>query len=258
MSTDVLDAPDAPLFVAPDRADKAVRKAAPDEPKPVPADPSAPFGYMKDPRTGEVRPRKTAGRQPKQAKSIAAPKARAANKPRIAADAPAELAPVVTPADHAAQVGSLIDGLWMVAGAIPATDAKVFGVDIGALAVRAKATATVMQQQRASLSQGLGKMADNVEFIGKGVEYLAKDGGPGWVIPAALMILPFVGAMGQLWSAPIEQIKPLADQQAAEFRHFCEAQAPAQVQVGAQLDAAPDRSATYPGEVSLPGMEVTP
>lgn len=257
------DAP--PLFIQPTAADAAPRTGPPappvKPPKPVTVDPEAPYGWMTDPITKEVRPRRSAGRQSKggTAKKVAAPPAkRAANQPRIAPPAPGSDSPI-EPANHAEQVSQIIDGLWMMVAGIPKNEMKGFGIDFGALTVRAKAQAAVLADQKPSLSQGIGMIADHVPMVASGVEWLTKDGGPGWIIPAAMVLIPFAAASAAIWRAPLAEIEALAERTDNQWAALVHHQQQQLAQAAAEESAAQAQHAqyvaAYPGEVPLPGLE---
>lgn len=256
-------APDAgPLFVQPTAADREPRRAEP--PRDMPHDPEAPYGWMRDPKTGETRPKKTAGRQKvetgKRKAAPAPPKRRASNVARVARP-PAEMTPVgaapVAAADHAEMVGGLVDMAWMIAAALPvpkpSTTPKRF--DMSGLSIRLRATAYILSEHKPALAQQGGTIADHVDSIGRGVEALSAKDGKAWVFPVALGLLPFAAAMGAIWRAPLAEIAPLAEATTQQFRALAESEL-ARVQAAQQQAAAEQANgrALIPGEQPLPGM----
>lgn len=266
------EAPDAapvldPLFVAPDPADSVPRRAAPPKaaaksPKPMPADPEAPYGWTVDKATGERRPKKTAGRQPAAGagRAAAAPRKRAANRPRTLAPAP-ESPQVggdspVQPAQHSAMVEDIIDGTWMIAASAPVLDKSVLGIHLGKLAIRAKAQAAILRDTRQSTAKGIGDVADHVPVVGAAVRWLGGSEG-GWILPAMLALIPLVVASADVWKGSIESVSGLAHRTDQEWKAFVsEQQRAAQAEAAARtIDGqAVESGAQYPGEVPLPGM----
>lgn len=209
-------APEA-LFVAPTAADNKPRTAKA-EPKPVPADPEAPWGYTKDAVTGELRPKKAPGRGPGKAgpKPVTPPPARrAANKPRtITGDAAA-----APKASHAQMVGNLVDSLWMLTAAVPIAPrgAKAGGLNLHEITVKTKAQGAVLKDQKPALVQGVSEIAAHSEPVRKGLEFLAADNGPGWILPACMALVPFVLQTQALWRGGLELAAPLAERTVREF-----------------------------------------
>lgn len=209
METETLTPPEGPaLFIEPDAAANEARRAAA-PPRPMAADPEAPYGWMVDPVTGEKRPRKTAGRQKAggRGKSTPPPKKRTANAPRVArAPQPAAGPPPVAGANHAQQVATLLDMAWMTAAGIPTPPlgARVLGVDVHALSIRSKASAAILVDHRTALAQSVGTIADHVPMIGRGLDAASRDDGPVWIFPVMFALVPFAGQMAAMWRAPIE------------------------------------------------------
>lgn len=251
---DVLESP-TQLFVEPSASDRAARTTTPDAPRPMGPDPDAPYGYMIDPKTKQARPRKTAGRQVPGGKQVPAPKARPANKPRTAPAPPAAGEPAlspVAPASHAEQVAGLVDGLWMLAAAIPMTDGNLLGMNVRPVLVRAKAQAEILQQQKQSFSQGLGMMADHVPVVARGVEFMAREDGPAWWLPAMMLIVPFVMQTSEMWRAPIAEIEGLAATTDAKWNAVAQGQQAAINAAKAEQARQSKEAARFPGEEPLP------
>jgi len=246
---DAADQGPAPaLFVQPDAAAAAPRRAAA-PPRPMPADPEAPFGWMVDPRTGEKRPRKTAGRQKTagRGKATPPPKKRATNAPRVARPAgPDGAPPPMAASSHTTQAGMLLDMLWMTAAGIPTPPpgARALGVDVHAVSIRTKASAAVLAHHKPAVAQSVGTIADHVPMIGRGIEAMSREDGAAWVFPVMFALVPFVGQMAAMWKAPIDQIAGMAAQTDATFRAM----------VGPAPQAPAAVAPSIPGEVPLPGM----
>lgn len=243
----------APLFIQPKAADAAPRRTAP---APVAHDPEAPYGWIIDSVTKERRPKKTAGRQIKGGgQPVAAPKKRPATKARTATVASvAQGVPVVAEANHAAQVGSIIDMAWMVGASMPvAPPGKVLGVDVHRITVIAKAQAGVLKETRDETARGIGALADHVGSIGRVVEKVAAEDGPAWILLAMMALTPMVAATAALWRAPMAEVEQKAAAVAADWETFVAAQmgqaGPQQPAIDGELAMPP--GAQYPGEVPL-------
>lgn len=199
------------LFVEPTKADEAPRVTKAPE---VPADPEAPYGYMRDPKTGEMRPKKAPGRgSGNGAKKAAPPPAnRAANRPRTVTGEPLKPA-----RSYAEKVGTLVDTLWMVTAATPVVQGTVAGVDMRAVTVKVKAQGALLKDQRPALVQGLGIMAENSAAVRRGIDWVESEEGPGWILPAMFAMMPFVAQTVALWKGTMEAAAPLAQRTQVEF-----------------------------------------
>jgi hypothetical protein len=226
-------------------------------------DPEAPFGWMVDRRTGERRPKKTAGRQMPARKQVPAPRKRNANRPRIkppTSDTDALPPAPIAVADHASQVADLIDGVWMVAAAAstPKPDTRVLGVNVYGLAVRVKAQASLLGDHKPALAQTIGTMADKVPKVGRAVEWLAREDGPGWILQGMMILIPFVAQTQAMWRMPVDELAPIAAQVDRQFEQIVRSQ---QALMAQQLaakqtaDVSRETSAPYPGEVMLPPFQ---
>lgn len=203
IDSDTLD-PD--MMPAPTPSADDLRSRTPGEP----ASPEAPFGWMKDRKTKEVRPRKTMGRQVKGGKpaaSVAPPANRAAAKPRTA-PAPAAL----SEAERTKQAAGTLGAVWYLAAMMPSPPEgkKVAGRDLAALDTRIKASAALLQDHTPGLSAAAGMAAKHSTPVARVLDSLSSTDGPAWVIPVLMAVVPFAGAMAALWKAPIEQINHLA------------------------------------------------
>jgi hypothetical protein len=249
--------PPPAVFVQPSTADNAARRV---DPRAMPHDPDAPFGWMVDRRTGERRPKKTAGRQMPARKQIPAPRKREANRPRVKPAAHDELSAPIAPvaaADHASQVADLIDAVWMVAAAAttPKPAARIWGVNVYALAVRAKAQAALFAEHKPALAQTIGTIADKVPKVGAAVDWLAKEDGPGWILQGMLILIPFVGQSQAMWTQPVDQLAPIAANMDRQFAQIVQSQTAIMAQQLAakqSADVSRETSTRYPGEVMLP------
>jgi len=220
---------DRPLFVAPNADDKAPRRA--ESPRPIAHDPDAPYGYMTDPRTGEVRARKTAGRQ--SARKTPAPRKRPANRPRVApkpATPSTDLEPVapVGPPNHREQVGEVCGGVWMVTSSIPTPNPpgrRFLGINLRNLVVRLKVQGHVIGANRDQLAQHVGTMADRIPQVARGVEWLTDENGWGWMIPTLFGLVGFVGQSQAAWQSPIAELVPIAEQVDQQFAEVIKTQA---------------------------------
>jgi hypothetical protein len=187
------------------QADARVRSA----PKPVVADPDAPFGYMKDPKTGEVRPRKRPG---KQVKSAPAPPSRPSNAARTA--------PSTGKKDYTGPLSDTVQGLWMILAGIPTPEKQVKfgGLDLQAASIRMKAEAAILEANGTRVVHAVNIMAQHNKQVAKGIEKWAADTGPAWVLPVMMTLLPFAVQSASVWNAPVEgDITLLAKSTEAKF-----------------------------------------
>jgi hypothetical protein len=182
-----------PEVLTPDAADKKTRKA-----DGTTTDPEAPYGWMKDPKTGETRPKKRPGKQG--SKTAEPPPTRPTNKARTRTR-PASSAP--GGGDFAKPIGELCQGVWMIFAAVPDVSMKLGPVDLHAISTRLKAQAAVMNDNSDGLVNGLNMVAQHNETFRKGVNKLADESGPAWILPAMMVLLPFVGQSVAMWRAPI-------------------------------------------------------
>lgn len=222
IDSDTLD-PD--MMPAPTPSADDLRSRTPGEP----ASPEAPFGWMKDRKTKQIRPRKSAGqiRNGKPAASVAPPANRAAAKPRTA-PAPAAL----SEAERTKQAAGTLGAVWYLAAMMPSPPEgkKVAGRDLAALDTRIKASAALLKDHTPGLSAAAGMAAKHSTPVARVLDSLSSTDGPAWVIPVLMAVVPFAGAMAALWKAPVEQINHLAERtraQAAEIRQGPHAQAAA-------------------------------
>lgn len=182
----------SPDVLTPDADDKKTRKA---DKSPV-SDPEAPFGWMKDPKTGETRPRKRPGKQSSGAKTEPPPR-RAATKAR-SAPAPARAAQ-----DYAGAIGELAQGVWMIMAAVPTVDQKVGKINLADVSTRFKAQASILKENGDGVVKGLTMMAQHNAQVRAGIDKLSSETGPAWILPAMMLMLPFVGQSAAMWRAPV-------------------------------------------------------
>lgn len=201
---------DAPAVSPPiDPADNKARTGKPD--KPVTVDPDAPYGYMKDPKTGETRAKKRPG---KQSTTTAAPRERASNKTREAKSLP------TSTTDYRQSVMQLLDGVWTLAASVPEVDpgTKVMGFDLRSPAIRVKAQAAIMKDNGQGLVNGIGIMAQHSAPVRNFITKAGDDTGPAWILPAMMALLPFVAQSAAMWKAPVMgAVEELAHRTTAEF-----------------------------------------
>lgn len=183
-----------PDVLTPDAEDKKTRTAQ------ATADPEAPYGWMKDPKTGETRPKKRPGKQG--SKTAEPPPSRPTNKAR-SKPAPAAKTPGGQAPDYSKPIGELCQGIWMIMAAPPAVNFKMGSIDVGAGLVRLKAQAAIMNQNSDGLVNGLNMIAQHNPSFRKGIDKLAAETGPAWILPAMMVLLPFAGQSVAMWRAPI-------------------------------------------------------
>lgn len=159
-------------------------------------DPGAPYGYMKDPVTGETRPKKRPGKGP----STTAP----APKDRPGGQARTRTAPAKK--NYAQDVTALCESVWMLCAAVPEVKAgtKVLGRDVHDLTVRVHAQAELVNTNSDSIVRGLVIMAENSAPVAKGLDKLSAENGPAWVLPAMFALLPFVAQSVTMWKSPVK------------------------------------------------------
>lgn len=181
----------SPDVLTPDANDKKTRKA---DPGPV-SDPEAPFGWMKDSSApGGVRPRKRPG---KQAKSEAPPPSRPATKAR------SKPAPAAANLDYSGAIGELAQGVWMVMAAVPSVDQKIGKINLADVSTRFKAQASILKDNGDGVVKGLTMMAQHNAQVRGAIEKLSAETGPAWILPAMMLMLPFVGQSAAMWRAPV-------------------------------------------------------
>ena len=206
------------LFIAPTAADGKPR-IVPRAPE-VPADPEAPFGWMDDPTApGGRRPKKAPGRgRSRNTRDAPAPPSnRRANQPRTAPAAPSPVIQGEPPRSYPDKIGELLDSAWMVSGAIPVTRAKVMGFDLYPVTLKANAQGAVIADNRPGLVQGMATLAQHSSTVRRIIDTATADNGPGWILPACVMLAPFVAQTAQLWRGGVEAAAPLAERTHNEF-----------------------------------------
>lgn len=185
--------------------------AAKDDPV---TNPEAPYGWMKDPKTGESRPRKRPGRQARS--DTAPPPGRPSNASRERQAPPSAKKSV----DYRKPLMDTVEGFWMILAAIPSSDkpTKVAGIDVHALTIRAKAQAAVLEDNAGQLVNAANMVAQHNDAFARGVEKWTSSTGPAWIMPAMMTVLPFVVASAQVWRVPVEgDLTLLAKQTEAKF-----------------------------------------
>jgi roadblock/LC7 domain-containing protein len=176
--------------------------------------PEAPYGWMKDPKTGETRPRKRPGRQAKA--DAPPPPGRASNASRERQAPPSGKKSV----DYRKPLMDTVEGFWMILAAIPSSDkpVKVAGIDVHSLTIRAKAQAAVLEENAAQLVNAANMVAQHNDSFAKGVEKWTSSTGSAWIMPAMMAVLPFAVASAQVWRVPVEgDLTLLAKQTEAKF-----------------------------------------
>lgn len=202
--------------------------------KPPVVDPDAPFGYMKDPKTGETRPKKRPG---KQGKTAPAPRNRPSNQARQAKTVPTQTT------DYRGAVMQLLDGVWTLAASVPDVDpgTKVLGFGLHDPVIRIKAQAAIMKDNGQGLVNGIGIMAQHSAPVRNFIVKAGDEAGPAWILPAMMAMLPFVVQSASMWKAPVAgDVEKLAKRTDAEFDELVKgamAQAEAEAEFLAQSAA---------------------
>lgn len=206
-------------------AGKAGLPAPEKRPPEPPADAeAAPHGWMWE--RGEWRPKKASGR----------PRVASGDKPRVTA-APVVSAPKVKPADKPKEkvsdfrkpVRETIESAWFVLASTPVPE-RLFGYDTGGLRTKLRVQAKLLEANVDGIAAGLNTIAQHNRFVAAGLNRLASGDGGLWVLPAVMMLAPFVAATGQLWSgqlADAETLEKLASQTEAEAAQYLETMAQA-------------------------------
>jgi len=104
----------------------------------------------------------------------------------------------------------------------------------GALAVRVRLQGALVDEHTAGLAAAIDAAARHNETIRRGVESLT-GGAAGWVLPAALAVMPFAMASAQLWRMPVDENVAAA---AAQFQRSTLQRITGEAGGGDQADAA--------------------
>lgn len=180
-------ATDEPITApAPEPNDSKARVA---DSKPLTTDPDAPFGYMTDPRTGQVRPRKRPGRQ----------RVKADPKPPPSHKARADKLPAAEPGqpvNYGQRASEFLTGIWMLT--MPVSDLPMPEY----LSVRLKAQAAILDANIGNLAHSMAIAADNNEQVAAFLVRMTS-GGASWVLPALGGLIPFAAMSGSMWRAPV-------------------------------------------------------
>lgn len=181
-------------------------------PKTPVTDPGAPFGYMRDPKTGETRPKKRPG---KSAATTTAP------TPKDRPGGQARTRPAGTGKKNYAQdVTGLCESVWMLCAAVPAmnTGTKILGRDAHDLTVRIHAQAEIVNAQSESIIRGVTIMAEHSAPVAKGLDRLSAESGPAWILPAMFALIPVVAQSAAMWRAPVKgDVEAMANKTVTTF-----------------------------------------
>jgi hypothetical protein len=193
---DALRADPEMAMPAPDPADTKPRTAT--APKPPVADPEAPYGWMRDPKTGETRPKKRPGRQG--TKTATPPPSH-----RPTTQARTRSAPAAGAKDFTGQLAEAGQGIWLLLAGIPTPDkpVRIAGIDMTAISIRAKAQAAVLDQNLGQIVASVNLMAQHSKPVRNAVVRYTADTGPAWVLPAMMALAPFVFQSAMIWRAPV-------------------------------------------------------
>lgn len=207
LDVDRAEAEFAAAMAAPpvDRPGLAAPERRPPEP---PADPeTAPHGWMWD--RGEWRPKKAPGR----------PRAASEDKPRVASgpapkvDKPkgsSKLDEAKSPTDFRKTVRETAEAAWFVLASTPVPE-QVFGFKTGNLRTKLRVQAALVEANVDGLANGLNLVAQHNRFVAAGLSRLASGEGGLWVLPAVMMLAPFVAGTGQLWAGQLADAATLED-----------------------------------------------
>lgn len=196
---------------------------------------------MKDPVTGETRPKKRPGKGSTKGKSVPAPRDRPSAQPRSARSVPNKTT------DYRPAVMGLLDGVWTLAASVPDVEpgTKVMGIDLRSPLVRVKAQAAIMKDNGQGLVNGLGIMAQHSAPVRNFITKAGDESGPAWILPAMMAMLPFVAQSAAMWRAPVAgQVEELANRTSAEFDDLVRG-AMAQAQEAGLLDSSDAAGTIY-------------
>ena len=177
--------------------------AAPAKRPPRPADDpdAAPHGWTW--ADGEWRPKKAPGRP-----STAGDKPRVTTGPAAPAKAatakPGPKAAVSQPArDYRKTVAESVEALWFVLATTPVPD-KAFGLNLAGVRTRLRVQAALLESNVDGLTNGLNTLGQHNKMVGRALDRLASGEGGLWVLPACMMLAPFVAQTGQLWAGQLD------------------------------------------------------
>lgn len=175
--------------------DRKARKA-PAKPKTPVADPAAPYGYMRDPKTGEQRPKKRPG---KAASTQPTPRERPGGQARTRPAAPDKKS-------RADTINELGQGIWLLLAAVPEVEegTKMLGRDVYTVAMRCHAQAEIINTNSEGIVRGLVIMAEHSAPVAKAIDRAAAETGPAWILPAMMALLPFAVQSAAMWRAPVK------------------------------------------------------
>jgi hypothetical protein len=197
-------------------------KAAPPRksPEPSPDPVAAPHGWTWI--DGDWRPKKAPGRP------------RTADKPRVTdAPAPPKTGKADPPkTDHRKALRETCEALWFALAVIPVPD-KAFGYSLGGLRTRLRVQAHLVETNVDALAAGLNTVGQHNGFMARALSRLSAGEAGLWVLPAALMLAPFVAQTGQLWSGQLADdstLDAIAGQTEAKVTEYVEKLAAASVE----------------------------
>lgn len=171
--------------------------AGPSKRPPMPdVDPAkAPHGWIF--RAGKWQPKRPAGRPPKQ------PSARVET---ITASASTPARPTSSGKKHDFRktVTETAEALWLGLAMVPIPD-KAFGRDLSGLRMRVRVQAAVIQANTAPLATGIQMISEHNDTVKRVLTKMESGDGGLWVLPAVLLIAPFVAQTGQLWTSRIDE-----------------------------------------------------
>ncbi len=217
VDVDQADAQFAAAMAAPP-VDKPGRPAPGKRPPEPPADPAAaPHGWTFV--GGEWRPKKAPGR-PRHASP--------ADKPRVTDAPPPPASPAGKSApgkvDYRKPLKEVFEAAWFVLAASPIPQ-RAFGFDLGGLRRTVRVQAALIEGNTDALAGGVNLISQHNGFIGRAVSRLSAGEGGLWVLPAVMLLAPFVAQTGQLWSGQLADdatLDAVAAQTEANVRVYLE------------------------------------
>jgi hypothetical protein len=175
-------------------ADKPGMTAPSRKPPEPAADPeAAPHGWTWS--DGEWRAKKAPGR----------PRGGPADKPRVtdSPPAPPPSATSTAPArDFRATLRETAEAAWFVLASVPVPE-QAFGFKLAGVKTRIRVQAALLEANVENLAGGLNMLGQHNRFVAQALTRLASGEGGLWVLPAVMLLAPFVAQTGQLWTGQL-------------------------------------------------------
>jgi len=175
-------------------------------PEPEPDAENAPHGWTWDSDAGEWRAKKSPGRPRSAADKARVTTAPSPSRPAAAA-APSTAPPPATPKqgrlDYRRVVRDTAEAAWFVLATVPVPE-QAFGYKLGGLRVKVRAQAALLEQHLDGVAGGVATIAAHNSMLARALARMDAGEGGLWVLPAVMMLAPFVAATGQLWAGKLD------------------------------------------------------